>query len=201
MLINKPVDDRNITGIAQVSIHDLCNSCDVVIIDMLVDRHCFIHLHLICYGSPPEVRYLWYPCGSLGGFCKNCIYYTSNTCRVGEWSFFPLVFCTKFPALRITSSFYWFAENYYWTKKTRSLLSCYAIAFSILLVSKMQIDFFYSLVGTGLCYSVLDDNRKISNEYQEEALPFIQKHGNLGFDAKVHTLELYRHMVGIFFFN
>ena len=35
---------------------------------MLVDQHCFILLHLICYGSPPVVRYLWYPCGSLGGF-------------------------------------------------------------------------------------------------------------------------------------
>ena len=72
------------------------------------------------------------------------------------------------------------------------------LRFLFCLFSKMQIDFFYFLVGTGLCYSVLDDNRKISNEYQEEALPFIQKHDNLGFDAKVHTLELYRHMVGSF---
>ena len=43
----------------------LCNSCDVLIIDMLVDRHCFFLLHLICYGSPPGGAIspvpLWFP--------------------------------------------------------------------------------------------------------------------------------------------
>ena len=105
-IINKHVDDHNITGIAQMStatgfvlaqgthqaeeqrenqikqcsdgeqnlqtdiMHrtkpvadaHLCNSCDI---DMLVDRHCFILLHLICYGSPPggaiSLVPLWFP--------------------------------------------------------------------------------------------------------------------------------------------
>ena len=65
MAINKHVDNHNTTGIAQVSMRDQCNSCGVVIIDMLVDRHCFFLLHLICHDSPPggviSLVLLWFP--------------------------------------------------------------------------------------------------------------------------------------------
>ena len=42
-----------------------CNSCDVVIIDMLADRHCSLLFYLNRYGSPPGVAIslvpLWLP--------------------------------------------------------------------------------------------------------------------------------------------
>ena len=46
------------------------HSCGVVIMDLLVDWCCFCFLfHWFAMVPRPEVRYLWYPCGSLGGFC------------------------------------------------------------------------------------------------------------------------------------
>ena len=43
MSISKRVDDHNITGIALVNANaHQCNSCGVVIIDMLADQHCFL---------------------------------------------------------------------------------------------------------------------------------------------------------------
>ena len=46
----------------------LCNFCGVVIIDMLADRRCFSFFTWFVIVPLPEVRYLWYPRGSLGGF-------------------------------------------------------------------------------------------------------------------------------------
>lgn len=51
------------------------------------------------------------------------------------------------------------------------------------------------LVGTGVDRAVMEDLKKIQKEYTEVALPFIKNHSDLGFDAEVHTLDLYKHMV------
>ena len=93
MSISKHVDDHNTSGVTQRASAtgfvlaqgriflenpplskdetgpgcSLCNSCGVVIIDILADRHCFLLFHLNRYCSRPELRYLSYPCGSLGG--------------------------------------------------------------------------------------------------------------------------------------
>jgi len=53
------------------------------------------------------------------------------------------------------------------------------------------------VAGTGLDQAVNIDDMKVESEYNEEALPFIKQHTSLGFDANIHTLQLYRHMVGL----